>query len=327
MPESRDAQFTTSVKICPLCGVQTHDQRCPRDGTDIITTPEIGSIICGHYKFLGVIGAGGMGVVYHCHNMRLDKEVALKTLLVKRHVPEKLLRFQKEAKVLASLQHPNIVSIMDFGIANDGNPFMVMEHFAGQNLAKILDTGHRFSLEEIIEIASQICDATDHAHERAFLHRDLKPSNIMLSSGEEIQIKVLDFGIAKLLAEENADVQALTGSDAAIGSPLYMSPEQSRGEKLDRTSDIYSLGCLIYELLAGAPPFEGASALEIIAKHRSEPPASLQGRHEEVIPQSLESLVLSMLSKDPAQRPRSMARVKEKLLLCMQEIRTEKTAQ
>lgn len=220
----------------------------------------VGKTIAGHYEIVSFLGEGGMSTVYKAKHILLDSIRAIKILHLPRAGDGKILqRFQQEAKASFFLSHPNIVRVYDFGIEPSmQQPYLVMDCLEGKPLSNVLEN-EPISSERAINIISQVCNALEHAHTKGIVHRDIKPANIILSkdaSGGEIA-QLVDFGIAKLINPEEGNDLTQTGE--VFGTPLYMSPEQCLGRNVDKRSDIYSLGCVMYECLAGKPPFQGAS--------------------------------------------------------------------
>ncbi len=312
MPEDRqigpDIEATlntgSAVLACPTCGVKLAPGTaiCPQDGTILESGDSMMQRIRETYEIVSVINSGGMGVVYKATHRMLQKSVAIKMLKPGHFSETALVRFQREGKIASNLSHPNIVAIHDFGVTEFGQPFMVMEFVTGICLADKIRQQGRMSIQEVTNMARQICLALRHAHEHGILHRDVKPGNIMLVDGSA-DIKVVDFGIAKFIEPDRADEKSLTETGTSLGSPLYMSPEQSTGKKLDAGSDLYSLGCVLFECLTGRPPFVGKSAVETIMAHLNESPPTLsQAAGGRSFPESMEMLVARLLNKDPGQR-------------------------
>lgn len=245
----------------------------------------IGSAV-SHYQISELLGVGGMGVVYRAEDKRLDRSVALKFLaddiLGDRQALE---RFQREARAASALNHPNISIIHDVG-EHSGRPFIVMEHVDGRTLSEMI--GHTgLSADLVIDLAIQVCDALEHAHAKGILHRDIKPSNILVTT--EGRVKVLDFGLAKLRAEEDIATTALTIPGSISGTVAYMSPEQARGEEVDAQSDIFSLGATIFEMLTGRQAFEGATAPIVFhAILEKTPPSTHHPRLDRIIEMALQ---------------------------------------
>ncbi len=237
----------------------------------------------GHYRIVEKIGEGGMGVVYRAHDERLDRDVAIKVLPEEVAAdPERLVRFEREAKLLASLNHPNIATL--HGLEEEGSlRFLVMEVVDGESLAGVIARGP-IPICEALPIALQIALALETAHERGVIHRDLKPANVMVNS--EGGVKVLDFGLAKAfdpeksgamspesLAESPTLTADLTRGGVLLGTAAYMSPEQARGKLVDKRSDIWAFGCVLFEILTGARPFRGDTATDILATIIKEDPS------------------------------------------------------
>jgi len=250
----------------------------------------------GRYRVDREIGSGGMATVYAAHDLRHDREVAIKVLQPDVASNIGADRFLGEIRTTARLNHPNILPLFDSGDA-DGLLFFVMPLADGQTLRQWLDHESPLPLDAVLAIGTDLCSALEHAHRQGVIHRDIKPENILLQDGRAV---LADFGIA--LAARPDDPR-LTGSGIAVGTPAYMSPEQVLGERtLDARSDIYSVGTVLYEMLAGVPPFTGATVQAVVAKTLTEPPVP-PSRHRRGIPAHVDDAVLATLQKDPAQRP------------------------
>ncbi len=220
-----------------------------------------GATIGGAYTIVRLIGCGGMGEVYLANHGTLSKQCALKVIPPEQVTEIGWLRFQAEAKAVAKLEHINLVRVTDLGIHDGCLPFYAMDYVEGKNLADLVSEYGPMPLTAFLDIFLQVCDGVDCAHRNGILHRDLKPANIMVleaAKGKRLA-KVLDFGLAKLTKHDRSK-QSLTAVGDVFGSPFYMSPEQCTGDKLDRRSDIYSLGCTMFECLTGQPPFTGDTA-------------------------------------------------------------------
>jgi len=293
---------------------------CPIDGGMLIpvsTDSLLGSIFAEKYEILAVTGRGGMSTVYKARHTLMDNFVAIKILnsaLV--NDPLHIERFTKEAKTLSGLKHPNIVQVFDFGISENSKPYLITEYLQGESLADILQTSTNIPAQRAVSIFLQVCDGLSVLHKKGIVHRDLKAGNIFLVHEADASdvVKILDFGIAKMLDDENKD-QKLTKDGEVFGSPLYMSPEQCTGRKVDARSDIYSLGCVMYECLTGSPPHIGGSPFETMNKQCNEPTLSLRGIAPELpIPDLLDELVMKALMKDPQERQQTAEELKASLL-------------
>jgi tetratricopeptide (TPR) repeat protein/tRNA A-37 threonylcarbamoyl transferase component Bud32 len=260
-----------------------------------------------HYRILGQVGEGGMGVVYVAEDLLLGRRVAIKIPHAGKDEQHYRARFLKEARAVSNLNHKNIAAVHDLGETDDGQPYIVMELVSGQTLGETL-AGPGLSIARSVEVMREVAEALAEAHRRGIVHRDVKPSNVIIN--ERGEVKVLDFGLAKQLDEEFAqgstpDVQALlaarTRSDVVIGTPLYLSPEQARGAAVDGRSDLFALGALVYECVAGRPAFSGANVIEIGAQvlHFDPPPPS---RFNPRVPPELDRLTLKGLAKKPEDR-------------------------
>jgi len=306
-------------KACVACGQEFNGNvtLCPDDGTlltPLAQQPIIGAVIGDRYEIMEVIGDGGMGMVFKAKHLLMKRAVAIKMLhphLVSSAAA--LKRFQKEAEALSALNHPNILTVFDFGLTAQGNPFLVMDFLEGDTLAGLLGDGEALEPERAVNIFLQTCSGLAHAHQKGVIHRDLKPANLMLIDYDDQPdfVKILDFGIAKVVSEETT---GLTQTGDVFGSPLYMSPEQCRGQVLDLRTDIYSLGCVMYRTLSGVCPVSGSDALECMFKQVSElPPAFSDMCPERGVPEALEAVVFKALSKDPGERFQSMSELRASL--------------
>ncbi|MCA1555424.1 MAG: serine/threonine protein kinase, partial [Acidobacteria bacterium] len=283
---------------------------------------DVPGLIAERYRIEHEIGSGGMGTVYCATHLGLERRVAVKILKPEfAAYPAVAERFMREARTMAKLRHARAAVIFDAGRLADGRPFIVMEYVEGITLADVLARDHAFAPERAVRIATEICDVLAEAHRLGIVHRDLKPSNIMLSNRG---VCVLDFGIAKVLAT-SADAtrtHATTESGVIIGTPRYMSPEQCMGQMVGPASDIYSLGVLIYEMLAGRPPFIDALSSAVIVRQASSPPPPLPTLCAR-IPRSLALAVHTLLAKNPLNRPRT---AEEARLLLNQSIAKQSSA-
>lgn len=268
-------------------------------------------------EVLEEIGRGGMGVVYKVHHAALDRTMAIKFL--HKELAEDAVnvrRFHQEAQAAGLLSHPNLVAVYESGIASDGKPYLVMDYLDGCGLDAVIRNQGFIDIASFFHIFSQVCEGLSHAHRKGVIHRDLKPANIMVLCKEHDQrfIKIVDFGIARLLQQTAKDGVRVTQTGDVIGSPVYMSPEQCLGLAMDERSDIYSLGVVMYEALTGAPPFAGENAIQIIVKHVHEPPLSMrQLRPDLNISEEIDNLVMKALAKQPEDRWQSIDALKNEM--------------
>lgn len=298
----------------------------PAFGSDRLIRDEeiealIGKTVAGNYQIIDCIGEGGMSVVYRAKHKHLQRAVAIK--LLHRHLvssKRNLERFKQEAQSVSQLDHVGVVRIHDFGILEGNRPFIVMDYLSGRSLSDVIkeqtSLGQQLDTDTAVSIFQKIAEALAYTHQCGIIHRDLKPSNIIVNLPKEV--KILDFGIAKLMPHEGTDAVALTQTGEVFGSPLYMSPEQCKGEPLDNRSDIYSMGCLMYETLTGKTPINGANMLEILYRHMNEMPTPIKN-HGVSIPKRLESVVFKCLAKDPRDRFQSMEELSQSLYSCQNE--------
>ena len=263
----------------------------------------VGRLLANRYRLTRKLGEGGMGAVYIAEQQPLGREVALKVI---RGGGDALLqaRFRREAKLSSQLVHPNIVTIFDYG-DDDGMLFLAMELLRGESLAKRLERAGRLSAAQSLPIVSAIAHALVTAHAAGVVHRDLKPDNVMLATMGKVEvIKVLDFGVAKMLDPGTATGHKLTHTGMIVGTPGYMAPELVMGRPVDQRADLYALGVLWYELLAGQPIFDADTPIALVMKHLMEAPrAPSLATGPGVIPVDVDDLVLSLLQKEPAFRP------------------------
>ncbi len=319
---------------CLACGIEFIGiTNCPIDGSKLVAvSPDefLGKVIEGKYEVVAKLGTGGMSVVYKARQILMDRIVAIKFLV--NQDSESLRRFQLEAKLASSLSHPNIITIFDFGIASEqGKPFIVMDYLKGISLSEIIKSKQYLNEEEAVPIFLKIIDALAYAHENSILHRDLKPANIMICDynqeakpdqqlstrqltgasvvldGKAYLVKLVDFGIAKLITETDQEEYKLTKTGEVFGSPIYMSPEQFLGEKLDNRSDIYSFGVVMYESLTGALPLLGKNLMDTLNRRLSEKPESFAQIDPELkVSPYLEDIVIKCLEKNINLRFQSM---------------------
>lgn len=272
------------------------------------TLPDVGDVVAGRYEVLRSLGTGATGHVFLARHTSLDKEVALKVLTPKAaEDPEQAERFLREARAASGLEHPRIVEITDFGSTDDGLPFLAMEYLAGEDLAACLARTRRLAWPRARALMLEVLDGLACAHAHGVVHRDLKPENIFLArdSREDgaTSVKLVDFGIAKLLTEPTAD--RLTNDGHILGTPHYMSPEQAVGKHVDARSDLYACGVLLFEMLTGQLPFSDGSTMAILSRQITQAPPTLASAAQDlelpVLPE-LEVVIARALHKDPEQR-------------------------
>lgn len=254
-----------------------------------------GRILAGRYELTGRLGSGGMAAVWHARDRTLARDVAVKLLHPSlAEIPAYSERFRREARNAAALSHPNIVAIYDTG-TDDDTPYIVMELVEGTSLHELLRSRGPLPVERTARVGRAVLAALAHAHARGLVHRDVKPGNVLIAS--DGTMKVADFGIAKGLAEATE----LTQTGTLIGTASYLSPEQAGGGRATASSDLYALGCLLYECLAGSPPFSGDNPVAVAVQHRQAPVPSIRDRRPDV-PQDLAAALERALAKDPAAR-------------------------
>jgi len=275
--------------------------------------------VVSHYRLLDRLGEGGMGVVYRAEDLRLGREVAIKLLRTDAHTsPDWLARFEREARLASSLQHPHISTIHELG-EHDGKPFIAMERLEGHTVRQLIESGP-LPVHRVLNLARQIADALDAAHRRGIIHRDIKPANLFVTYGDHL--KVLDFGLAKTTAADPPTATAtitpssptiaaagppdLTATGMAIGTAAYMSPEQAHGQSLDARSDLFSLGSVLYEMATGRRAF-GGDVLAMIAMRIVNsillPPRTV----DPAIPEHVETIILKLMATDPGDRYQTAA--------------------
>jgi eukaryotic-like serine/threonine-protein kinase len=313
----------TSGKMCLACSqtfafALTH---CPKDGTPLIPfghDENLGKVINEKYKILELVGKGGMGSVYLAEDFsRQGVHVAIKMLHAQLSEDKlSVKRFQQEASAASDLQHPNLIQQYDYGMIDGKTPYLVMEYLQGDSLSEIIREQGPLNPVRALRIFSQVMDGLKFAHDRGVVHRDIKPSNILLinNKGSEDHVKVLDFGLAKLMPWSGKESQHLTKTGEVFGSPIYMSPEQCMGKQLEPSSDIYSLGITLYEALTGKPPFRGQNVVQTASKHLSDPPPPFENVCPELnLPLNLQAVVFTALEKDKVHRYRDMIEFKNTL--------------
>jgi serine/threonine-protein kinase len=267
--------------------------------------PSVPRVIDNKYRIDQLLGRGGMGAVYRARDMRLDRLVALK--VVRADLlgnGEAKRRFRREAQIVASLQHPAIVSVFDYGTFADGGAYIVMELVRGEDLRHVLQREGRLEPAHALRILTAVCGAIEAAHREGVLHRDLKPENILLPP-REVDAKVLDFGVAKVINDERSEQgttaggSLITAAGMIVGTPAYMAPEQLHGLAPDARTDVFSLGVIAYEMLTGELPFGRGSLADIVLAH------ALANVRDDRLPPGLRETIRAALSADPDKRPPS----------------------
>jgi len=310
------------MKVCPACRVDYGGGEvfCPVDATRLVTTsqmsvsplnpddPLIGRVLAGKYVVERRIGEGGMGLVYVGLHRDIDKRVAIKVLrddLSRR--PEVVARFRREARSASRIGHENIVDISDFGETTHGASYFVMEFLEGEDLANVLGREATVDLERACAIVLQCCRALSATHAKGIVHRDIKPENIFLTKREGVDdfVKIVDFGIAKMsdIETDGAPGRKLTKTGMIFGTPEYMSPEQAAGKELDHRVDVYALGIILYECLAGRVPFEGDTFMGVLTQHLfAELPPIRDVNPNAALSREIELVIQKALAKDPNDR-------------------------
>jgi serine/threonine-protein kinase len=274
--------------------------------------PQPGDLIADRYELEELVGTGGMSTVFRAHDRQLERRVAIKIL--HEHYaadPEYLERFRREARAVARLSHPNIVTVIDRGVV-DGRQYIVFEYVEGENLKELVVRSGRLPVPQALELVLAVADGLSFAHDHGLVHRDVKPQNVLLS--REGEVKVTDFGIARSLHVEHG----VTQTGTVLGTGEYLAPEQASGKQISPTTDVYSLGVVLWELLAGDVPFTGDNFVAVALRHVNEPPPHLRERRPDVSPR-LDAAVQRALAKDPARRFPSMAAFAQELRACLGE--------
>jgi serine/threonine-protein kinase len=281
-------------------------------------TLELGSTLAGKYKILRVLGAGGMGAVYLAENTAIARQVAIKVLHARMgRDAATLKRFRQEARATATIGHPGVVDVLDMGETAAGEAFIVMEKLEGQTMGARLKQRHRLSVDETIAIVSEALAAIGAAHDKGIVHRDLKPDNLFLVWHPKWCVKILDFGISRVI---DAEEIRLTASNTVMGSVLYMPPEQARDARVaGPPADLYALGAVMYHALTGRPPFGGESYSEVLSRVLTDAPEPITALRPE-LPTALAELVMALLAKAPTERPGPAREIRERLLAMVEHV-------
>lgn len=300
------------MSYCPVCEQEYGDGVgfCTLDGAALVQSldreePSIGRVIKGKYRVIKKLGQGGMAAVYLCEQMVLGRKVALKVLHgAYGRDPEFVQRFHHEARLVASLNHRNIVTVYDFDQAEDGSPLIAMEYLEGSDLGNVIREGP-MDVEQALRVAIQIGEGLAAAHRAGVIHRDIKPENIMLV-GHDQEVKLMDFGIARL--REMSGMAPLTRQGMIMGTPAYMAPEQIEGTDITEKTDIYAYGIVLYQMLTGDVPFRASTPSALLMKHLQEKPVPVRKLRSDV-PVAVERVVMQALEKNPVRRQSNVQEV------------------
>lgn len=268
-----------------------------------------GTVLMDRYEVQEEIGRGALGIVYKGWHRQIDKPIAIKVLFQETDQNQTgFLRFQREAESASQISHHNVITIFDFGLSEERFPFLVMDYIKGRSLRDVIKENSGLETSRAIPIFLQICDGMQHAHRKEILHRDLKPDNIVLTEfgGNPDFVKIVDFGIAKIMYEQRKSKRKLTMEGQVVGTPAYMSPEQIMGRPLDPRSDIYTMGVLMFNTLTGVLPILGGNSTETMTKHVTNDPLEFGKASKKQIPLALQAVILTALSKFPENRQQSM---------------------
>jgi len=317
------------MRACPKCGTKYPDDVtfCSKDGTQLSDLDEVtqslareeGTVL-GSYRLIKLLAEGGMGRVYLAEHTRLGRKVALKVLRSEYSTNGPAIkRFFREARTVNDINHENIIEITDFFEKEGGNNYYIMELLKGRTLTEVLKEEGALPVPRVIDIAVQVCKALEAVHAAGVIHRDLKPDNIYLTErgGQKDFVKLLDFGVAKLMDVQDGMPVHKTGVGAILGTPQYMSPEQAGAKPVDNRTDIYSLGVILYEMVTGRVPLNAETYGEMVIKHLTMTPVSPTDLRDlpQGIPGELEDLIMQCLEKNPNKRPQDMAEIVRRLEL------------
>jgi serine/threonine-protein kinase len=308
--------LVTAASACVVCGHATWRAR-----REVYEARDL-----GRYRLKSRIGRGAMGEIWLAHHVGLRQDVALKVLACNAAREDAVARFEREVIVIARLSHPNTVRILDYGTTPEGILYYAMELLQGCDLAELIRRGGALDAPHAVDLMRQACEALAEAHRSGVVHRDIKPSNLFVATvaGQADVMKVLDFGLAKLTCDQ--DVALLTTDGSLLGTPCYMAPEAVSGREVDARSDVYALGCVLYELLAGRPPFEDTTIAGLLRQHsetRPVPPSHKRGTR---LPAELERLVMRCLEKQPEDRFTDAEQLAAALSTCLLSERVRRGA-
>ena len=303
-------EYPGEALFCPNCGMARH-----RDASG--SDPMLGSTVADRYLLTDRLGQGASGTIYRAEHVTLRRKVAVKVLHHELSRDDLAIeRFRREATTVGQIENDHIVEIFDFGRTMDGRLYLAMELLEGETLADLMEREGQLPVDRAIDILDQLGEALMEAHAMGYVHRDLRPRNIFLAirrgKGGRPFVKLLDFGLAKLVEKEGE--AASTSLGMTFGDPHYMSPEQARGDSIDRRADIYSLGCIAYQMLAGEPPFSGGKVFDILTRHVDEQPVDVRQRRDD-LPEWLAHAVMRMLAKKAEDRFITVYRLAEQLKL------------
>ncbi|MBX9694569.1 MAG: protein kinase, partial [Cyanobacteria bacterium] len=283
-----------------------------------ISLDSVGQLLANRYSLVSLLGTGGMAKVFEAYDTILNRIVAVKIMNSGDFSEHRVVRFHRGAKAASAINHPNVATTLDFGLTTDSRPYMVMELVRGVTLRAIFKSAGAILPELALQIIEQVCNGMALAHKLGIVHRDLTPSNIIIEGlgTSQPRAKILDFGIAMITSE----AKPITKQGCVVGSPVYMSPEQVQGKQLDTRTDVYSIGCLLFEALTGRPAFKGKTPLETMSLHVLEAPPTLKDHwkhyHGEYNPE-LDRVLAKALAKDPNKRYQSVTEMRADILACM----------
>jgi serine/threonine-protein kinase len=310
---------STDRPTCPRCkrDFDADVHFCPFDGVALEAPPQtdpwIGKILDGQYEITAIAGQGATGTVYRARQRGIERHVAIKVLRGELACDEvSVRRFLREARASARLEHPGIVAVHAIGKTPAGAPYIAMELVEGRSLEEVCAAEGPLATRRTIGLARQLAAALDEAHRAGIVHRDLKPANVMVREREPLQVKILDFGIARLQPGGEDGSSKVSADGAICGTPHYMAPEQATGGEIDGRTDVYSMGVLMYRMLSGTVPFDGTSGMQVLLAHLKQQPPSLHARVPE-LDEELEAVVSECLAKDRNARPRSAAELERRL--------------